>query len=101
MIKEFFLGFIKIHILYHASREPVYGVGLVEELSRHGYKISFGTLYPTLHSLERNNLLRSSKNIVGGKQRKYYQITEKGEKVLENSREKIKELVDEVIYERQ
>lgn len=101
MIKEFFLGFIKIHILYHATKEPVYGVGLAEELSRHGYKISFGTLYPTLHSMEKNNLLKSYKKIINGKERKYYQITEKGKKVLENSREKIKELVNEVIYERQ
>lgn len=51
MIKEFFLGFIKIHILYHADREPVYGAELSRELARHGYQISFGTLYPTLHSL--------------------------------------------------
>ena len=100
MIKEFFLGFIKIHILYHADRGPVYGAELSRELVRHGYQISFGTLYPTLHSLERNDLLKSYEEIVEGKKRKYYKITDKGRKALAQAREKIKELVIEVIYEK-
>ena len=41
--REFFLGFIKIHILYHASKEPIFGVEIAEELARHGYSISPGT----------------------------------------------------------
>ena len=44
--RNFFLGFIKIHILYHASKEPIYGQEFSDELHRHGYEISFGTLYP-------------------------------------------------------
>ncbi|MCX5995660.1 MAG: PadR family transcriptional regulator, partial [Chloroflexi bacterium] len=32
MLKDFFLGFVKIHILYHASKEPIYGVEILEEL---------------------------------------------------------------------
>lgn len=52
MIRDFFLGFIKIHILHHASRAPVYGLALIEELRRHGYDVSAGTLYPVLHALE-------------------------------------------------
>jgi len=47
--REFFLGFIKIHILYHASKEPIFGVGIVEELSRHGYYLSPGTLSTQLY----------------------------------------------------
>ncbi len=47
MIREIDLAFIKLHILYHAGKEEVYGVGLVEELSRQGYKLSFGAPYPT------------------------------------------------------
>lgn len=100
MIKEFLLGFIKIHILYHADREPVYGAELSRELARHGYQISFGTLYPTLHSLQRNGLVKSYEEIVEGKKRKYYKITDKGRKALAQAREKIKELIIEVIYEK-
>ena len=96
ILHEFFLGFIKIHILYHASKEPVYGLWLIEELERHGYKLSPGTLYPILHSLEKEKFLKSKKEIVDGKVRKYYITTEKGRKALSEAREKIKELVEEV-----
>jgi PadR family transcriptional regulator, regulatory protein PadR len=52
MVRDFFLGFIKIHILHHATYAPVYGVTIIAELRRHGYDLSPGTLYPLLHSLE-------------------------------------------------
>jgi DNA-binding PadR family transcriptional regulator len=101
MIRDFFLGFIKIHILYHASKAPICGIEIIEELRRHGYSISSGTIYPTLHVLERQNYLRSENSVVGGKRRKYYQITKKGLKVLEASRKKISELVEEVMEQRE
>lgn len=97
--REFFLGFIKIHILYHASKEPIFGVGIVEELSRHGYYLSPGTLYPTLHRLAKEGYLKQDSKLVGGKVRKYYTITESGLEVLKQSRDKISELVDEVLDE--
>lgn len=97
MIREFFLGFVKIHILYHASRERICGIEIIRELKKHGYKISPGTLYPTLHSLEGEGYLKSTAAVVKGKQRKYYEITKKGINALERSREKIKELTEEVM----
>jgi len=97
--REFFLGFVKIHILYHASREPIFGVEIAEELARHGYNISPGTLYPTLHRLEKEGYLESSSKVVSGKVRKYYQATAQGKLVLEQSKDKIRELVTEVIEE--
>ena len=98
--REFFLGFIKIHILYHASREPIFGIEIAEELARHGYSISPGTLYPTLHRLKKEGYLESSSKVVNGRVRKYYRTTERGKLVLEQSRKKISELVTEVIEER-
>ncbi|MBE0427780.1 MAG: helix-turn-helix transcriptional regulator [Nitrospirae bacterium] len=97
MLRDFFLGFIKIHILYHASKEPVYGLWLIEELGRHGYKLSPGTLYPILHRLEQEKLLKSHTENIAGKIRKYYRITPKAERMLSKIREKIRELVDEVM----
>jgi len=97
MIRDFFLGFIKIHILYHASKEPIYGLWLIEELDRHGYKLSPGTLYPILRSLEKKTFLESYQQTVEGKIRKYYKITLKGKEALAEARQKIKELVREVI----
>ena len=98
--REFFLGFIKIHILYHASKELIFGVEIAEELFRHGYSISPGTLYPTLHRLEKEGYLKSSSKVVGGRVRKYYQATDDGKLVLQQAREKIRELVTEVIEEK-
>ena len=78
MLRAFFLGFVKIHILHHAAREPVYGLALIEELARHGYTLSAGTLYPVLHTLERDGYLQRQDRLVGGKIRKYYLATAAG-----------------------
>ena len=98
--REFFLGFIKIHILYHASRELIFGVGIAKGLARHGYNVSPGTLYPVLHRLEREGYLESSSKVVNSRVRKYYQATGEGKRVLEQSKKKIRELVTEVLYDR-
>ena len=63
------MGFVRLHILYHAAREPVFGLNLMEELARHGYRLSPGTLYPILHQMERNGFLSSEKAVVNGKMR--------------------------------
>lgn len=95
--RKFFLGFIRIHILYHASNEEIYGVQMIQELKKHGYDVSPGTMYPILHSLEGDGFLKSKKVNVQGKIRKYYKITSKGQKILKESRQKTVELINEVI----
>ena len=100
MLKDFFIGFIKIHILYHASQGPIYGVEILEELGRHGYRLSPGTLYPALHRLAREGYLESSSKVVGGKVRRYYTITDMGLVALEEARRKIAELVKEVLSDK-
>ncbi len=97
MIRDFFLGFIKIHILHHASKEPVYGLWLIEELGRHGYKLSPGTLYPVLHKLEDEKFLKLYSENVDGKIRKYYITTAKGLKALTKIKGKINELIKEIM----
>jgi hypothetical protein len=52
MLRDFLLGFIKIHNLLHAAEEPAYGLAMITELRRHGDELSPGTLYPVLHQLE-------------------------------------------------
>ena len=99
MLNDFFLGFVKIHILYHASKEPIYGVAILHELGRHGYRLSPGTLYPTLHRLAEGGYLMRQSKVVGGRVRKYYAITEQGLAALAEARTKITELVDEVLGE--
>lgn len=98
--RRFFNGFIRLHVLYHAAKEPVYGAEITEELTRHGYRISQGTLYPTLHLLERLGYLQSRNQVVGSKRRKYYRATTAGLKVLREARQRLQELVSEVIEDR-
>lgn len=97
MIRNFFLGFVKIHILHHAAAQPVYGQALMRELQRHGYEISPGTLYPILHNLESDGLLERHNKIVTGRQRKYYTATPHGLEALAEARERVQELVAEVL----
>lgn len=97
MIKEFLRGSIRVHVLYHASKEPIFGVAILKELRRHGYRLSPGTLYPLLHRMEKEGLLLSESRVVKGKVRKYYVATKKGVRALEHAREKIAELVKEVL----
>jgi PadR family transcriptional regulator, regulatory protein PadR len=97
LFRDLLLGFVKIHVLYHASQGAVYGVGITEELEKHGYRLSPGTLYPLLHNLEAGNMLVREERIVGGKVRKYYYITPLGQQVLDESRRKLADLVDEVM----
>jgi PadR family transcriptional regulator, regulatory protein PadR len=68
--------------------------------SSHGYEIAGrikrqsqgvldfkeGTLYPTLHTLERDGLLTSEEQLENGRVRRYYKLTEKGLKELEQQK---------------
>jgi DNA-binding PadR family transcriptional regulator len=99
LTRDFFLGFIKVHVLHHAAEEPVYGLAMIEELQRHGYEVSPGTLYPMLHGLEQAGYLSREDRKVEGKVRKYYTITRAGQDALAEARARIKELVDEVLDE--
>ena len=99
LTRDFFLGFIKVHVLHHAAEEPVYGLAMISELQRHGYVLSPGTLYPVLHSLEKAGYLTREDRNVEGKVRKYYSITESGQAALAEARARIRELVDEVLEE--
>lgn len=95
ILREFFLGFIRIHVLHHAAEEGVYGLGMIEELARHGYELSPGTMYPLLHNMEKGGYLTCDERYVRGRPRKYYVITPRGQEVLAEARLKIAELTGE------
>jgi DNA-binding PadR family transcriptional regulator len=97
MIRDLELAFIRIHILYHAAKEEIFGVGLTEELARHGYIVGPGTLYPALAKMEKRGYLTSEARTVNHKQRKYYRITPAGRSLLDEMKHKIKELYNEVV----
>ncbi len=99
-MRHFFGGFVRMHVLYHAAKEPVWGVEIMEELGRHGYKLGPGTLYPILHQLESDGYLISRTSVVAGKRRKTYRITRTGRKLLQDARAKLRELVSEVLEDK-
>ncbi len=94
--KRLFQGFICLHILHHAGKAPFYGSWMIEELSSHGYKLSPGTLYPILHSLEKEGLIEHYVENVKGKIRKYYIITKAGKAELDEAKKYLTELVGEI-----
>ncbi len=99
IIKKMMLGFIQIHILHHAKKEPFYGSFMLQELQEHGYSFSAGTLYPILHAMEKQELISCETKTIDKKRRKYYSITKDGEALLEIAKDKAKELFHELINE--
>ena len=97
IMRDVFLAFVRVHVLYHAAKGRIFGVEMMEELKRHGYDISPGTLYPILHAWEESGLLISTKEVVGGKVRRYYCATKTGKLLLQKLQVKIVELADEVM----
>ncbi len=94
--RELFYGLIRIHVLAHALHEPIFGLGMKEELAHHGYSIGPGTLYPLLHGMERTGLLKCVSDHKDGSRRRVYRITAAGRTALEKAREKVDELHHEL-----
>jgi DNA-binding PadR family transcriptional regulator len=93
---EFYIGLIRLHILHHAGEEPIFGLGIIAELRRHGYELSPGTLYPILHAMERKGYLRSRQQRKGKSARRVYTLTPAGRVVLRDAKEKVRELFGEL-----
>ena len=100
LLRHFFGGFVRLHILYHAAKEPICGVEMIEELERHGYTLSPGTLYPILHHLEEAGYVTCHEAVVAGRRRKNYRITKQGRKLLADAQHKLRELFAEVVEDR-
>jgi DNA-binding PadR family transcriptional regulator len=96
--REILLSFWKVHILHHAAEGPIYGQWIAEELRRHGYRISPGTLYPLLKRMEANGWLKTGRSgNASAHARKEYRLTKDGAKVLAFLRAQVKELYREVV----
>jgi PadR family transcriptional regulator, regulatory protein PadR len=95
--RDLYSGLIRLHVLHHAVEGPVFGLGMIEELARHGYRISAGSLYPLLKSLETKGYLRSSEQRNGKSLRRVYRATPLGKKALAASKKKVRELFHELI----
>jgi len=98
--KDLYAGLIRLHILHHAVHTPpIFGLRIIEELARHGYKLSPGTLYPILHDLEQRGYVRSSPVVEDGRVRRTYRATALGRRALTAAKSKVRELFGEMIEE--
>jgi DNA-binding PadR family transcriptional regulator len=88
---------MRLHILHHAAEREIHGAWMTKELARHGYDISPGTLYPTLHRLEAEGLLTSEHRLVDGRGRRVYRVTAAGKRALREDRRALEELAREVL----
>lgn len=95
--RDLYSGLIRLHVLHHAVEGPIFGLGMIEELARHGYRISAGSLYPLLQGLEKKGYLRSTEQRNGKSLRRVYRATPLGRKALAASKTKVRELFHELI----
>jgi PadR family transcriptional regulator PadR len=98
--RDLYSGLIRLHLLHHAAEQPIFGLGMIEELGRHGYQISPGSLYPLLHGLEKKGYLKASEVRNGKSLRKVYRATPLGRKALASAKEKVRELFRELIEDK-
>ncbi len=96
--REILLSFWKIHILHHAAEGPVVGQWMLEELRRHGYEVSPGTLYPVLRRMTTRGWLRCEFDPrAGSRARRDYYLTTRGRAVLQTALTFLAELRGEVM----
>jgi DNA-binding PadR family transcriptional regulator len=83
---ELVKGSIDSLLLCLIGQQPMYGYQIIKELedkSQGYFKYKEGTLYPALHRLEKAGLLVGKwEPTAGGRQRRYYHITAKGNKIF-------------------
>ena len=98
--KEMLKGNTETLLLSMIAREPMHGYGIVREIesrSRGYFQFKEGTLYPALHLLEAAGLLRGDWGEgTNHTSRRYYAITAKGRRVLEERLQEWRRFADAV-----
>lgn len=104
--KELIKGSTSILVLSLLNRKDMYGYEMIKEIdlrSKGIFSFKEGTLYPILHSLEKENFIESYWDASeGGRKRKYYKITDEGKTTLDEKEKEWKlfsSTVNEVLWE--
>ena len=86
--KSLLSGSTPLLVLSLLKDGDMYGYQMADELAQRSddtFQLKEGTLYPLLHTLERNKLVTSyTKESEGGRERKYYRLTDEGRRQLEH-----------------
>lgn len=94
--QDLYIGLVRVHVLHHAAKEQIFGLGMIEELGRHGYRLGPGTMYPLLHSMEKRGWLKARIIVMAGRRRKCYTATRAGKSALNEAIGRVRELVEEI-----
>jgi DNA-binding PadR family transcriptional regulator len=97
LVADFIRGAVQLHVMHHACLEEIHGAAMIEELARHGHRLSPGTLYPMLHRLESAGLLASRQVNVDGRNRRLYSATGEGVQAFRECQAALRELTGEVL----
>lgn len=85
--RELLKGSTEPLLLSLITRQPMYGYQIIKELERRSggyFTFREGTLYPALHRLEEKGLIIGRwERLSTGQERRYYHITEQGQRALE------------------
>jgi PadR family transcriptional regulator PadR len=88
--REFLTGTVGVLILSLLCEREMYGYEMLQEAERRSasaFQLKEGTLYPALHQMERDGLLRARwRDSAAGRARKYYSLTPKGRRRADSKR---------------
>jgi transcriptional regulator len=90
-----FKGTLPTLILEALLQEPSHGYRIAQQIKERSQGVldfKEGTLYPALHKLQNEGLVKSTESVENGRQRRYYRITESGRKTLAKDRAEWREL---------
>ena len=88
-------NFLDILILRLIKVEPMWGYKIIKKTERlFGIKLRHGALYPLLNDLENNSLVKSKKITKGGRLRKVYETTQKGNQLIDAYYDSLKQQLD-------
>ena len=80
-------GSVSMLVLALLKSQEMYGYQIIEELDRRSegvFRLKEGTLYPVLHGLEKDRLVEAREAASpSGRPRRYYRVTARGLRVLE------------------
>ncbi|HEY4416307.1 MAG TPA: PadR family transcriptional regulator [Verrucomicrobiae bacterium] len=83
---SFLNGVPELLVLRLLSRQEMYGYQIVEQIrvqTRSALSFGEGCIYPYLHYLESEKWVSSQRRTVDGRNRNYYQLTDRGHQRLE------------------
>lgn len=91
--RELIKGSSAVLVMSVLKNNDMYGYKIIREIeirSDNTFSMSEGTLYPVLHALEQEKFLQSYWEEHDGRKRKYYHISKKGLKQLQDKKEEWK-----------